>query len=132
MWGLYKSSYKTTSASKRHIESKYPKLPCNGASEKAIIQQIRDRLVAEGSAAGLGSTPWTKTVQAALGRQPGERFTARRYRVLLAEFVVESSSAFQIVEYKSFHCFVTYLNANSPFISRKTVLKDTTDLKDKY
>jgi hypothetical protein len=130
MWGPYKSSYKTTSAYKRHIESKHPKLPCNDASEKVMIQQIRDRLAAEGS--GLGSTPWTKTAQGALGRQPGERFTARRYRELLAEFVVESSSAFQIVEYPSFHRFVTFLNANSPLISRETVRKDTNDLKDKY
>jgi hypothetical protein len=97
-----------------------------------MIQQLRNRVAAEGTPGNHGSTPWTKAAQGALGRQPGERFTASKYRELLAEFIVESSSVFQLVEYQCFHRFVSYLNANSPLISRETVRKDTTELKNRF
>jgi hypothetical protein len=97
-----------------------------------MIQQIRNRVAAEGSTVGHGSTAWTKAAQKALGRQIGKRFTASKYRELLAEFIVESSSAFQIVEYQSFHRFVSYLNGNATLISRETVRKDTNELKKRF
>jgi hypothetical protein len=131
-WGPYHSSYTTTSAFKRHIQAKHRKIPFNELSEKAMIEELRARVAAETGTATQGSTPWTKAAQGALGRQPGQRFTAGKYRELLAEFIVESSSSFRIVEYASFHRFVSYLNGNAPLISRETVRKDTAELKNRF
>jgi hypothetical protein len=131
-WGPYNSSYTTTSAFKRHIEHKHRKIPFNELSEKAMIEEIQARVAAETGTAPQGSTPWTRAAQGALGRQPGQRFTASKYRELLAEFIVESSSSFRIVEYASFHRFVSYLNGNAPLISRETVRNDTAELKNRY
>ncbi|KAA8910318.1 hypothetical protein FN846DRAFT_888485 [Sphaerosporella brunnea] len=79
-WCPYESSYKTTSVYRRHIESKHPELPCNEASEKVMIQQIRDRLAAEGSAFGLGSA--------------GDMITKKRNRLL-----EESSSGLLLLKH---------------------------------
>jgi hypothetical protein len=77
------------------------------------------------------TTPWTKATQTRLGRQAGETFNGTIYRQLVAEFVVESSSAFRIVGYKSYHRLVSYLHANVPLILRRTVQRDTVELKNK-
>jgi hypothetical protein len=104
--GSYNASYTTTSAFKRRIERKHRNMPF-------------DR---------------TKDAHGALGREPGERFTAGKYQLgeLLAELVLESSASLCLVEYACFHRFVAYFNGNALLVSHDTVSKDTAELKNKF
>jgi hypothetical protein len=131
-WGPYKSFYTTTSAFKRHVKAKHYDVPFNEHSEKVMIEDLRAWVAVETGTSTPESTPWTKAAQGSYVRQPGERFTAGKYRALLAEFIVESSSSFRIVEYSSFHRFLSFLYKNFPLVSPETVRKDTTELKNRY
>jgi hypothetical protein len=71
-------------------------------------------------------TPWTKAAAfVESGRPQGVSFQSAVYPHLLAEFIVESSSAFSMVEYTSFHKLVRYLLIEVPLIGRCTVQRAT-------
>jgi hypothetical protein len=90
-WGLYNFTYTTTSAWKRHIEKHHPGILAEESAEREMIAEIRKK-------AGQTSTPWTKAAAYGLsGRLVGDSFKPDVYRRLLAEFIVESSSAFSNV-----------------------------------
>jgi hypothetical protein len=57
------------------------------------------------------------------------KFDPEVYRVL-AKFIVESTSAFSIVEKTSFRNLCTYMNAATPTVSRRTVQRDILKLQD--
>jgi hypothetical protein len=89
-----------------------------------MIKEIRKEF-------GQASTPWTKAAMYGVsGRPVGEPFKAEVYRRLLAEFIVESSSAFSIVEYPTFHKLVRYMQSQAPLVGRRTVQRDIIELHD--
>jgi hypothetical protein len=92
--------------------------------EREMIKEIRKQSVQ-------ASTPWTKAaVYGISGRPAGESFKAEVYRRLLAEFIVESSSAFSVVEYPTFHTLMRYMQSQVPLIGRRTAQRDIMELHD--
>lgn len=57
-------------------------------------------------------------------RAPGAKFEEEQYRKLLASFIVETNSAFRIVESQAFNNLIQYCNAHIKPISRQTAARD--------
>jgi hypothetical protein len=69
-------------------------------------------------------TPWSLVTKARSGhRPPGESFNNKKHRKLLAALIIETNSAFRIVESTGFNNLIQYCNAQAELISRYTVLR---------
>ncbi|KAF8537966.1 hypothetical protein BDD12DRAFT_886555 [Trichophaea hybrida] len=110
VWGPLPDHEKTTSGFGRHFRNHHKRLPADEEEEQILLQQIIRRGI-PGSGEIIREptqdNPWTKAARMKQGgRITGERFCERTYRELLAAFIVETNSAFQLVESSAFQKLV--------------------------
>jgi hypothetical protein len=122
-WGPYPSSYTTTSVFLRHFEKFDKDLPRSQQMEDEILSRLQNKRQRT------ENTPWSLATKARSGhRPPGESFNNKKYRKLLAAFIIETNSAFRIVESTGFNNLIQYCNTQAELISRHTVLRDIRNL----
>jgi hypothetical protein len=117
----YPPSYTTTSVFLRHFEKFHKDLPRSQEMEDEILSRLQNKRQRT------EDTPWLLATKATSGhRPPGESFN-KKYRKLLAAFIIETNSAFRIVESTGFNN-LQYCNAQAELISRHIVLRDIRNL----
>ncbi|KAH0604042.1 uncharacterized protein H6S33_007073 [Morchella sextelata] len=116
----------TTSLYIRHIGDEHRDLPSKQSLYDAKLSELQllSRSVKRLRSSQDIRTPWTQAEAAQRARKPGEVFDNDQYRELLVSFLVETDSAFRLVEAKSFRRLVQCCNSNCPLISRRTVMED--------
>lgn len=124
-WGPCLLSYTTTSAFGKDFRAMYSQLPSRKEDYKSVIKQM-----AEATTTGkhrctrTDSNPFSISSRLAGTWQPGEIFDQQEYRHLLAIMVVETNTAFGIVEVVSFRNLLRYCNSQVPIVSCSMLYRD--------
>jgi hypothetical protein len=133
VWGPIPDHDKTTSGYSRHFRNHHKSLPSDATEEAAYLHKHQKQHNDSGTLQSKSSldNPWSRAAAAKnSGRLLGEQFCEKTYRELLAAFIVETNSAFSLVESTTFHKLIRYLNSAAPLLSRRTLVKDITALHD--
>ena len=124
-WGPYPPSYTTTSAFGKHFRAMHSQLASREEEYKSVIKRMAEATTTgKRRRTGTGSNPFTISSQLAGTRQPGEIFDEEEYRRLLAMMVVETNTAFRMVEVVSFRNLMRYCNSQVPIVSRSMHYRD--------
>ena len=124
-WGPYPPSYTTTSAFGKHFRAMHSQLPSREEEYKSVIKRMAEATTTgKRRRTGTGSNPFTISSQLAGTLQPGEIFDEEEYRRLLAMMVVETNTAFRMVELVSFRNLMRYCNSQVPIVSRSMLYRD--------
>ena len=124
-WGPYLPSYTTASAFGKHFRAMHSQLPSREEEYKSVIKRMAEATTTgKRRRTGTGSNPFTISSQLAGTRQPGEIFDEQEYRRLLAMMVVETNTAFRMVEVVSFRNLMRYCNSQVPIVSGSMLYRD--------
>lgn len=93
-----------------------------------MVEEMVETTRAMGKHKRSGTSPFTIARQNAGARTAGQMFEEKEYRRLLASMVLETNSAFRIVEAKAFRNLVCYCNSRVPMITRPTLCRDIQNL----
>ena len=124
-WGLYPPSYTTTSAFGKYFRAVHSQLPSREEVYRGVIKRMAEATTTgKRRRTGNASNPFSISSQLAGTRQPGEIFDEQEYRRLLAMMVVETNTAFRMVEVVSFRNLMRYCNSQVPTVSRSMLYWD--------
>ena len=117
-WSPYPPSYSTTSAFGKHFHAMHSQLPSWKEDYKSEIRRMAEATTTgKGRRTGSGSNPFSISSQLAGPGKPGERFDKQEYQRLLDMMVVETNTAFWMVEVVSFRNLMRYCNSQVPIVS---------------